>query len=109
MTGVADGEGCLARGGDTGDLHIAYLYRPANLPLGHDDYGRVFCRTTASAHRMSREPTRPRKPGRRLRAPSLGCAIRGCVAHPVSKDGPWRGGDENPSAGLVPGIHVLTP
>ena len=27
MTGVAGGEGCLARGGDTGDLHVADLYR----------------------------------------------------------------------------------
>ena len=38
MSGIAGGEGCFARGGDTGDLDIADLDRSADLPLpGGDD------------------------------------------------------------------------
>ena len=45
MTGVAGRERCFARGGDTGDLDVADLNRPADLPLLGGDYGRGFRRS----------------------------------------------------------------
>ena len=45
MTGVAGGEGHFARCGDTGDLDVADLDRPADLPLPGSDSGRGFRRS----------------------------------------------------------------
>lgn len=42
---MAGCEGCFARGGDTGDLHVADLDRPANLPLLGGDCGCGFRRS----------------------------------------------------------------
>jgi hypothetical protein len=37
MAGIAGGEGCFARGGDTGDLDLADLDRSADLSLPGGD------------------------------------------------------------------------
>jgi hypothetical protein len=44
VTDVARGEGCLARGGDAGDLNVADFDRSADYPLPSGYCGRAFCR-----------------------------------------------------------------
>jgi hypothetical protein len=52
---MASGEGCFARGGDTGDLNATDLLHPASLPLLGGDCGLGFRRSAV------KRSTRPRR------------------------------------------------
>jgi hypothetical protein len=67
------------------------------LPLGHGDYGRVFCRTFGvGAPHVTRTDT-SEKPGRRLRGRRPSAApFEGARLARFSKDGPRRGGRRKP-------------
>jgi hypothetical protein len=51
VAGVARGEGCFAREGDTGDLDIADLDRPADLPLLGNDRSRGLSSSSVTTAR----------------------------------------------------------
>src|SRR5256885_16242208 len=55
MTGVAGRERCFVRGGDTGDLDVADLHRPADLPLPGIDCGRGFRRSPVERQHAAAE------------------------------------------------------
>jgi hypothetical protein len=70
MTGVAGRDGCFARSGDTRDMDVADLNRPADLPLPGSDYGRRFRRGPIERQHPAAEDlvdSRSKAPHRRSR------------------------------------------